>query len=81
MSVRGIGTFHKIYASIINILNMKDKTVLDLGSGLGFISLYILFEKDSPELAARGVTAVDVDYNYMNIVKKVVNTKGIPACS
>ena len=75
MSVRGIGTFHKIYASIINILNMKDKTVLDLGSGLGFISLYILFEKDSPELAARGVTAVDVDYNYMNIVKKVVNTK------
>ena len=41
MKVHGIGKFHQVYSSIIDILNMKDKNVLDLGAGLGFISFYI----------------------------------------
>ena len=72
MKVHGIGKFHQVYSSIIDILNMKDKNVLDLGAGLGFISFYILFETNN---IVKSVTAVDFDYNYIDTLNKVVKKK------
>ena len=45
MRVRGIGIFHRLCYIIDNEYEKQNSP--DLGSGLGFISLYILFEKDS----------------------------------
>ena len=75
MKVRGIGALHRVYVSIMNILNMKNKNILDLGAGLGFISFYILFEINQPNNPVKSVTAVDFDYNYMKYLSIMLLSK------
>jgi SAM-dependent methyltransferase len=68
--VYGVGRMQRAYALALSSLRLEGKTVLDIGSGMGFVSLYALIEG-----RAQAAMMMDVDYNYLNVMKKVFRRK------
>ena len=67
LHVYSLGHLQRMYGLALASLDVKGKTVLDVGSGLGFVSFYALIEGQ-----AKHAIAMDIDYNYLGIIKSVL---------